>query len=208
MVIIKFKGLGKDDTILFTREIAKSGKKFDYRNSKTLNRRKIISRYPTGALSEKIALIMPSLLFCLAKTYKFCSPFLIAKSLGYTGGTWDKLLSIPNFNFPLQGIETLNILKQCNVTMAVTKGNFNPVDRILYQLRSLTNTVDSFPLIVSSIGSKQLALPLDSLLLDIRYGSGTFLKTLNEAKLFYQYLFEITSSENIKTNVYILRQIK
>ena len=83
--------------------------------------------------------------------------------------------------------------------MAVTKGNFNPVDRILYELRSLTNTVDSFPLIVSSIGSKQLALPLDSLLLDIRYGSGTFLKTLNEAKLFYQYLFEITSSENIKT---------
>lgn len=164
--------------------MSNSGKKFDYRNSPILNHRKLVRRYPTGAVSEKIALIMPSLLMCFSELLPLASPFLVAKSLSFTGGTWDKLSSIRGFSFPDQGIESINCLKEINVSMTVTKGDFNPADRILYQMRSLTNTVNSIPLIISSIASKQISNPVDSLILDIRYGENAFLKNIEEAKHF------------------------
>ncbi len=108
--------------------------------------------------------------------------FLIARSLSFTGGTWDKLSSIPNFTFPSPGEETQHILKSCGVAMTVTNHDVNPTDKILYQLRSATGTVESNDLIISSIVSKQLSFPVDQLLLDVRYGQGAFLIDYHHAK--------------------------
>jgi pyrimidine-nucleoside phosphorylase len=197
--LIKFCGLSLDNIYLLSLKMAKSGKIFDYRNIQRLNNKKIVRRYPTGGVSEKIALIMPSLLKCLSKKYDFVSPFLVAKTLGFTGGTWDKLSSIPDFYFPKPGNESINILEKENVCMTVAKGAYNPSDTYLYQLRSITNTVNSLPLIITSIASKQIANPVDTLLLDIRYGENAFLNTIDSAKDFYKQTKLILDKFNINT---------
>ena len=182
LMIVCHRGLSERNVMKLTDLMKNSGKTFDYRNSPELGFRKIVRRYPTGALSEKTALIMPSLIASLSDKYPIASNFLVAKSLSYTGGTWDKLNSLPNFYFPQQGEETIEMMKRFpHVSMSVTREDFNPLDRKLYQLRSVTGTVESIPLIVSSIASKQLAMPADFLLMDVRYGKGAFLKSKNDA---------------------------
>jgi pyrimidine-nucleoside phosphorylase len=169
-------GMGTDDTRVLTELMASSGERFDYREAPELSGLRLIRRYPTGALSEKVALILPSLIASVRTRAPVCSPFLVARSLGHTGGTWDKLSAIPGFVFPEPGDDSIRALKSCGVAMTVTQGHANPADRKLYQLRSATGTVESNPLIVASIASKQLTFPVHRLLLDVRVGPGAFLK--------------------------------
>lgn len=183
--LIKFKGLSTNNIYSLSLEMANSGQIFDYRNDTRFGRKCIIRRYPTGGVSEKISLILPSLLKYFSSKYDFVSTCLVAKSLGYTGGTWDKLSSIPGFSFPNPGDDTVKILAIDNVCMTVAKGEFAPSDTNLYQLRSITNTVNSLPLIISSIASKQIANPVDLLLLDIRYGENAIFSTKEYAIEFY-----------------------
>lgn len=177
LMAICIKGMTKEDTCDLTMAMKNSGSEYDYRNREDLEFRKVVRRYPTGALSEKVALILPSLLATIAEDWPIVSPFTVARSLGFTGGTWDKLSAIPAFRFPEPGQETVEVLRECHAAMTVTKGDFNPADNILYQLRSITGTVESEDLIISSIVSKQLAVPADRLILDVRYGPGAFLET-------------------------------
>lgn len=179
--LIKIKGLAADGTKTLTMAMWRSGVSYDYRNLPALDFKKSVRRYPTGALSEKIALIMPSLLMAFSERYPIVSPFTIGRSLSFTGGTWDKLSSIKGFKFPEQGEETLSMLAKFGISMTVTSGNYNPADDFLYPFRSLTNTVRSEELIVSSIASKQLAVPADTLLLDVRYGNGAFIPNMTQA---------------------------
>lgn len=195
LMTISYRGLSEQNTIEMTYVMRDSGEIYDYRNNNILHKRKIIRRYPTGGLSEKIALIMPSVISSLAKKYPIASNFLVAKSLSYTGGTWDKLSTIPGFVFPRQGEETLNTMCKCNVAMSVTNDGFNSLDRKLYQLRGATGTVESIPLIIASIASKQLAMPADFLLMDVRYGSGAFINTLTEGKVLADGLMKVLRPE-------------
>ncbi len=181
MMLICAKGLGAEDTKALTDAMANSGATYDYRQCRELKHVRFIRRYPTGALSEKTALILPALIGAARATANVCSPFLVARSLGHTGGTWDKLSAIPGFKFPLPGDETVRALLACGIAMTVAHGDVNPADRIMYQLRSATGTVESIPLIVSSIASKQLSFPVHRLLLDVRMGADAFLKTKDEA---------------------------
>lgn len=199
LVLIKLKGLSDENIYDLSISMAKTGKVYDYRNNHSLNFKKVIRRYPTGAVSEKIALIMPSLLMCFSKEYNFISPFLVAKTLGFTGGTWDKLKSIRGFTFPKPGQESIRLLKDEAVCMTVTIDDYNPSDKIIYLLRSLTNTIVSLPLIVSSIASKQIANPVDTLMLDIRYGKFAFLKNKNTATQFYEKIDKILTKSNINS---------
>lgn len=197
--LIKNKGLSVDNVRVLSEKMAYSGNIYDYRSDILLNNKKVIRRYPTGAVSEKVALIMPSLLKLAASKFDFISPFLVAKTLGFTGGTWDKLSCIPNFTFPMAGVESISILKDDNICMTVSNYNYNPSDRFLYQLRSITNTVDSLPLIVASISSKQIANPVDLLLLDIRYGKNAFLENREIGEIFFSQVDNILSHYGIKT---------
>lgn len=195
LATIFHQGLSTENTMAMSYYMRDSGKIYDYRNSKELEYRKIIRRYPTGGLSEKIALIMPSIISSLAEQYPIASNFLVAKTLSYTGGTWDKLSCISEFKFPTQGIEAIDIMRKSFVAMSVTNEDFNPLDRRLYQLRGSTGSVESIPLLVSSIASKQLGIPADFLLMDVRYGTGAFLKTQNEAHEFSSLLMKILGKE-------------
>ena len=174
LMTVMNQGLADEEIANLTEIMAHSGRVYDYRNLPELEFRKIVRRYPTGGVSEKIALIMPSLIAAFAEHYPVASHFLVARSLGHTGGTWDKLSSIPGFRFPEQGPETLAILKKYHVAMSVTNADCNPLDNKLYQLRSATGSVASISLISASIASKLLALPADFTLLDVRYGPDVF----------------------------------
>lgn len=185
--------ISKDNINEMTLAMSSSGKTFDYRNKPELEYRKIIRRYPTGGLSEKIALIMPSLISCFSKEYQIASNFLIAKTLSYTGGTWDKLNAIPGFQFPRQGSEAMAIMKKCGVAMSVTNEGFNPLDSKLYQLRGVTGTTESPALVITSIASKLLALPADAFLLDVRYGDAAFATTMEDAVHLGESIAEIIS---------------
>ncbi len=183
LMVICIDGLSESDVMDLTSSMVESGEVFDYRKITPINKRKLIRRYPTGALSEKVALILPSLIASLADEYPIASTFLVGKSLGFTGGTWDKLNSIPGFRFPEPGEETIDVLRECNVAMCVTKDTLDPADRLLYQFRSVTGTINSIELIVASIASKQLSTPPDLLLLDVRYGDGAFMGSLDKGRL-------------------------
>ena len=180
MMTVTYRGLCKANTFTMTHVMRNSGEIFDYRNLPELEFRKITRRYPTGGLSEKIALIMPSVISAFAERYPIASNFLVAKALSYTGGTWDKLNAIPGFWFPRQGREALDVMRQCHVAMTVTNENFNSLDRKLYQMRGTTGCVESIPLITASIASKLLAIPADFVLLDVRYGDGAFVGNYEE----------------------------
>jgi thymidine phosphorylase len=129
-----------------------------------------------------VALILPALISSVRNEFPIFSPFLVARSLGFTGGTWDKLKAIPGFTFPDPGPQAIKALKQCGIAMSVTKEKLCPADRKMYQFRSMTGTIESPELIIASIASKQLALPADHLLMDVRYGEGAFLPTYVEAE--------------------------
>jgi len=167
-------GLHDGDLIQLTKCMTDSGVTYDYRDAPDLKGRRLLRRYPTGALSEKSALILPALLCVFAEDYPLASPFMVARSLSFTGGTWDKLLSIPGFTFPHPGEEAIQTMRDSACAMVVSKDDCNPADRLLYQLRSATGTVRSIPLAAASIASKQLAMPAHRLLLDVRYGEGAF----------------------------------
>ncbi|HBP90847.1 MAG TPA: hypothetical protein DD706_24535 [Nitrospiraceae bacterium] len=201
LMLIHEKGLSDIDTVSLTHALKNSGKIYDYRQSPFFNGRQVIRRYPSGALSEKVALILPSLLVETSELYPICSPFLIAKSLGFTGGTWDKLSSIPGFSFPEPGEETIETMVKCGVAMTVTREDLCPADRKLYQFRSVTGTVESLELAVSSIASKQLAVPAHLLLMDVRTGPGSFFPDHDKAIQLGSKIKEILEESGIPTLV-------
>jgi pyrimidine-nucleoside phosphorylase len=158
-----------------TEAFLKSGKIFDYREHFERNGIKLVRRYPTGGLSEKCALLLPAMIECFGDELRIKSPFFVAKSLGFTGGTWDKLSSLDGFEFPSPGDATLEILSRGNCAITVTLGKAAPADRVFYRRRSETSTIECDPLIVSSIASKHAAVPVHAMVLDVRTGVGAFI---------------------------------
>lgn len=167
-------GLSDIDGEALIAAMVKSGSTYDYR--KNFPNDFLLRRYPTGALSEKVALIMPIIICALRHALELpvISPFIVARALGHTGGTWDKLLNIPGIELPQPGEPTLRLLATTGVSYTVTEADFNPADNRLYSLRSETDTIESPSLIVSSISSKMLACPVHTMQLDVRYGPGSF----------------------------------
>lgn len=191
-------GLSNHNTYLLTKSMKNTGNIYNYKqNFPTYF---FTRRYPTGGVSEKLSLLLPTFIMCIADKYNIKSPFTIGRSLGFTGGTWDKLSSIPEFNFAKPGIESIERLNRCGVSMTVSKDDMCPADRILYQLRSLVGTIESTELATASIASKQLAVPCDYLLLDTRYGEGAFFKK-EEAMRMSKLIKEFLEHEGIDVDV-------
>jgi thymidine phosphorylase len=119
---------------------------------------------------------------CFGDDLGIKSPFSVGRTLGFTGGTWDKLSSIEGFHFPLPGEETIRVLKKGNCVITVTLEDAAPADRVMYQRRSQTSTVECDSLIVSSIASKHAAIPVHSMVLDTRIGRGAFIPNWSAAE--------------------------
>ncbi len=146
-----------------------------------------VDKHSTGGIGDKTTLLLAPIVAACGG----CVPKMSGRGLGFTGGTIDKLESIPGFRTDLPMEEFLRITKEIGCCVIAQSGNLVPADKKMYALRNLTATVDSIPLICSSIMSKKLALGADCILLDVKFGHGAFMKTPQEAQELAQAMVEV-----------------
>jgi pyrimidine-nucleoside phosphorylase len=169
-----FRGMTPAETQHLTKAMMESGRTLNYPEGTPPK----VDKHSTGGVGDKISLVLAPLLAC----DKVWVPMISGRGLGITGGTLDKLESIPGFNVHIDERRALAQLESIGVFMIGQTADICPADKKLYALRDVTGTVPSQPLIVASIMSKKLAENLDRLVLDVKFGSGAFMKTRKEAK--------------------------
>ena len=155
-----------------------------------------VAKHSTGGIGDKVSLVLAPLLACDGVWV----PMISGRGLGITGGTLDKLESIPGFNIHIDERRALAQLQSIGVFIIGQNTNICPAGRKLYALRDVTGTVPSQPLIVASIMSKKLAANLDRLVLDVKYGNGSFLKTRKEAKQFAASMTKVGKLMGVKVS--------
>jgi pyrimidine-nucleoside phosphorylase len=169
-----FRGMTPAETQHLTKAMMESGRVLEYPAGTPPK----VDKHSTGGIGDKISLVLAPLLAC----DEVWVPMISGRGLGITGGTLDKLESIPGFNVHIDERRALAQLESIGVFMIGQTADICPADKKLYALRDVTGTVPSQPLIVASIMSKKLAENLDRLVLDVKFGSGAFMKTRKEAK--------------------------
>jgi len=174
LMAIRLMGLNESEIFAFTDAMAKSGEILSFSDDNAV----VVDKHSTGGVGDKTTLIVAPLAAALGVRVAKMS----GRGLGHTGGTIDKLEAIPGFNADLS-IEQFRKQLACgNVAIASQTANLAPADKKIYALRDVTATVDSLALIAASVMSKKLAAGADAILLDVKVGSGAFMKTLDEAK--------------------------
>ncbi|HLR77264.1 MAG TPA: thymidine phosphorylase, partial [Balneolaceae bacterium] len=167
------KGLNEAETAALTEAMLHSGKMLDLSSIPG----KKIDKHSTGGVGDKLSLILaPIVASCGVPV-----PMIVGRGLGHTGGTADKLESIPGFEVDIALSEFKAILNDCNMVISGPTKEIAPADKKLYALRDVTATVESIPLIAASIMSKKLAEDINGLVFDVKFGSGAFMKTQEEA---------------------------
>jgi pyrimidine-nucleoside phosphorylase len=169
-----FSGMTPAETSALTTAMMRSGHVLEYPSGAPLK----IDKHSTGGIGDKVSLVLAPLLACAGDWV----PMISGRGLGITGGTLDKLESIPGFNVNLDEERAMKQLARIGVFMIGQTADICPADKKLYALRDVTGTVPSQPLIVASIMSKKLAENLDRLVLDVKFGSGAFMKTREAAQ--------------------------
>lgn len=172
------KGLNEIETAKLTKEMQLSGEQLD--RKKFPKEWKFIDKHSTGGVGDKISLPLAPLV--VSSSENLCIPMIAGRSLGHTGGTVDKLESLPGLQCLFTKAKYERLLRKNRLVFSGQSHKIAPADKKLYALRDVTGTVPSIPLIVASILSKKLSASLDYLLFDVKFGSGAFMKTLEEAE--------------------------
>ena len=166
-------GISVEETTILTREMMESGAMLDWSDNQL-----VVDKHSTGGVGDKMSLMLaPALAACGLKV-----PMLAGRGLGHTGGTIDKLESIPGFNCLLSPQQMQKQVLEIGCCIAAQNDSIAPADGLLYAIRDVTNTIDSIPLITASIISKKAAEGLGSLVLDVKCGSAAFMKTQSDAE--------------------------
>ena len=169
-----FRGMNEHETAVLTDAMMHSGDTIDLSRFGD----KSVDKHSTGGVGDKTTLIVAPIVATLGGKMAKMS----GRGLGHTGGTVDKLESIPGFHTTLSADDFMHQVEQVGVAVIGQSGNLTPADKKLYALRDVTATVDSLPLIISSIMSKKLAAGSHSIVLDVKIGSGAFMKTLDDGR--------------------------
>lgn len=185
LMAIFLRGLTPPELAALTSAMRTSGETFDASSLRTFT----IDKHSTGGVGDKTSLLIAPILAAAglaaptpAGVPGICVPMISGRSLGHTGGTLDKLETIPGFNSQLSLADFLSTLKTCGASLIGQTPTLVPADRILYALRDHTGTIESPNLICASIMSKKLAEDLNALVLDVKTGSGAFMPTYEDAR--------------------------
>ncbi len=187
---ILLRGMDRDETAAWTRAMIDSGERLDLSGV----RRPTVDKHSTGGVGDKITLpLAPLVAACGAAV-----PQLSGRGLGHTGGTLDKLESVPGWPARRSTAEIVAQLRDVGAVVCAPTENLAPADRKLYPLRDVTGTVESVPLIAASIMSKKIAEGAGGLVLDVKVGSGAFMKTPEQARELADTLLAIGRAEGLR----------
>ncbi|MCK4907109.1 MAG: thymidine phosphorylase [Spirochaetes bacterium] len=188
-------GLDSDETSILTECMMNSGRVMDLNGIDRFS----VDKHSTGGVGDKISLIIaPAVAACGATV-----PMMSGRGLGHTGGTLDKLESIPGFNTQLSESKFKDMLSSIGVSMIGQTDKLAPADKKLYALRDVTATVDSIPLITASIMSKKLAEGSSAIVMDVKWGNGAFMKNIEDARELAQSLVSVGKEMNRKMAAFI-----
>ena len=190
---VKDNGMNMDETISLTKTMIDSGEKMDFSHLNSY----VADKHSTGGVGDKVSLILGPLMASLGITI----PMIAGRSLGHTGGTIDKLETIPGFKTDLSIQEFKNCIEKIGLCIMSQTDSICPADKKMYALRDVTNTIDSMPLICGSIMSKKIAEGIRGLVLDIKIGNGAFMKNLKDGKDLASKLMKVGSAFNVSTDV-------
>src|ERR1700677_2420458 len=191
LMAIFWRGMTSVETAEWTGAMIASGERADLSGLG----RPSVDKHSTGGVGDKLSLIIVP----LVAVFGAAVPQMSGRGLGHTGGTLDKLESIPGWHPDLDAADLLRLLKEVGGVITAAGDEMAPADRRLYALRDITATVESIPLIASSIMSKKVAEGTQSLLLDIKVGSGAFMTDVDQARLLGSTMIEIGTAHGVRT---------
>ena len=189
------RGLNDDESEILTREMLYSGDVLDFSDIDMPK----ADKHSTGGVGDKTSLLIAPMVAACGVAV----PMISGRGLGHTGGTLDKLESIPGYNVNLPTDEFRKIVKSCGFAMSGQTDQIAPADKKLYALRDATATVPYIPLIVASIMSKKLAEGLDALVLDVKTGSGAFMQRLEDSKTLSNALVQTGTRFGVKAEAVV-----
>ena len=187
---VYFQGMTIEETTSLTREMLNSGETISWSGGKPK-----VDKHSTGGIGDKVSIPLAPILACCDVEV----PMISGRGLGATGGTLDKLESIPGYRCDLSIDEFKNVVNWNGCSITGATGNLAPADQKLYALRDVTGTVPSIPLITASILSKKLAEGISSLVLDVKWGSGAFMKTIESARELAKSLVAVGNRFDVNT---------
>ena len=191
LMAVYFNNMTKDELTNFTLTMRDSGDTIYFDDLEHY----LVDKHSTGGVGDKVTVVLGPILSAVG----MATTKLSGKGLGHTGGTIDKFEAIKNFKFSTTKEELVEVASKTGVGLMGYSDNIVPLDKKIYALRDVTATVDSIPLIASSIMSKKLAIQSDLIILDVKVGDGAFMKTIEDARELSRRMVEIGNSVGRKT---------
>ncbi len=197
LMAIYFRGLDTAELRAWTAAMIESGERLDL-SAVALP---TVDKHSTGGVGDKVSLVLAPLVAACGAAV----PQLSGRGLGHTGGTLDKLEAIPGWRAALPPAEMISVLRAAGCVICAAGPGLAPADRRLYALRDVTGTVESIPLIASSIMSKKIAEGTSALVLDVKVGSGAFMRELASARLLAQTMVSLGEEHGVRTAALLTR---